>query len=175
MKKIITTLMIGYLIVLVNIDISNVDVFINTFGYGLIAASFYQFNQLESLDLKLAYPVIIPVFMIIGTFVLEPSSAVGTGIWLVVQIIRVLVIFDIFKLLHHRAKAHQYQDLIDGVAKLKQGYKVVFTLYLLTYMIALIVPIGVMGLVVLAFAVVLIIYEVIILFRINKFRTLEGV
>lgn len=174
MKKIMTTLMIGQLIVLLNIDISGFDLLFDPVGYGLIAYSLYQYNQAEGTEYQIALPIVGAVIALLDTFLFYNSeSALASLSWNVMSIIHFLVVLEVLKLLHSRAKSHQYQDLIDGVENLKRSYQLVFGVSFGLNIFTLLLPNMVTGIAALVFAVLLIISEVRILFRINKFRTME--
>jgi hypothetical protein len=174
MKKIITTLMIGHLIVLLNIDINGFDLLFDTVGYGLIAYSLYQYNQAEGTEYRIALPIVGAIIVFIDTFLFYNSTSMLASLnWGVMSIIHFFVALEILKLLHSRATSYQYQDLIDGVEKLRRSYQLVFGVSFGLNIFTLLLPNTVTGIAALVFAVLLIISEVRILFRINKFRTME--
>ncbi|MGM0523312.1 MAG: hypothetical protein ACQER2_04600 [Bacillota bacterium] len=174
MKKIITMLMIGQLIVLLSIDINGFDLLFDTVGYGLIAYSLYQYNQTEGTEYQIVLPIVGAVLAFIDTFLFYNfASTLASLSWSVMSIIHFFVVLEILKLLHSRAKSYQYQDLIDGVENLRRSYQLVFGVSFGLNIFTLLLPNMVTGIAALVFAVLLIISEVRILFRINKFRTLE--
>ena len=89
------------------------------------------------------------------------------------SIIHFFVVLEILKLLHSRAKSFQYQDFIDGIENLRRSYQLTFGVSFSLNVFSILRPNMVTGIAALVFAVLLIIAEVRILFRINKFRTLE--
>lgn len=174
MKKIITMLMIGQLIVLLNIDINGFDLLFDSIGYGIIAYSLYQYNQAEFIDLRIGLPIVGAVLAFIDSLLFYNSTGIlGSLSWSVMSIIHFFVVLEILKLLHSRAKSSQYQDLIDGVENLRRSYQLTFGVSFGLNIFTILLPNMVTGIAALVFAVLLIIAEVRILFRINKFRTLE--
>ncbi|GEM04632.1 hypothetical protein HMI01_16200 [Halolactibacillus miurensis] len=174
MKKILTTLIISYIIILFDIEINDFDLLIDSIGYGLIAYSLHEYNQTEGTDLRIVFPVLGAILVFVDAFLrYNPTSIVASLSWGAISIIHFLVVLEILKLLHNRAQALQYQDFKDGVDNLKRSYQLIFGVSFGLNMVTLLLPNIVTGIVALIFIVLLIISEIRIIFRINKFRTLE--
>ncbi|GEM01856.1 hypothetical protein SAMN05421839_1238 [Halolactibacillus halophilus] len=174
MKKILTTLIISYIVILFDIELNGFDLLFDSVGYGFIAYSLYQYNQAEFTDLRIVLPIVGAVIAFIDAlFFYNSTDILGSLSWSVMSIIHFLVVLEILKLLHSRAKSYQYQDLINGVENLRRSYQLIFGVSFGLNVFVLLLPNIVTGLAALVFIVLLIIAEVRIIFRINKFRTLE--
>lgn len=174
MKKIMTILMIGYIIVLFNIDVFGFDLLFDSVGYGLIAFSFYQYNQKQGMNLQLVYPIVGAILVLINTFAISDYlSDIATLSWVITRAFHLMTLLEIFKLLHSRATAHEDRGYIDGVTNLRKGYFVAFSLSFIVNLLVVFVQVEILAVIALALVVVLIVFEVMLLFRINKFRSLE--
>lgn len=174
MKKILTTLIISYIIILFDFEINGFDLLFDSIGYGFIAYCLYQYNQVEFTDLRIGLPILGAVFVFVDAFLsYNPMSIVASLSWSVISIIHFLVVLEILKLLHNRAQALRYQDFEDGIENLRRSYQLIFGVSFGLNIVTLLLPNVVTGIVALVFIVLLIISEIRIIFRINKFRTLE--
>lgn len=174
MRKNLLILMIGYIIGLIDININGIDILYDVIGYALIAYSFYHINQQTAIHLKTGYPVAMAVLAFIISFLnLSIENIMPVVFWLISVILHLLIVLDIFKLLHSRAEVLSYPYIAENINNIKKSYLIIFGISYIFSFFILMFPVGALGFITFVLGLIMLVFEIVIVFKINNIRTLE--